>query len=184
MLKIVTMKNHNLFLFVALFSLAACGGDVKETLGMRRDAPDEFAVERRPKLDIPPQFKLRPPVAGSNGQKESAIRDELRTQVLGAPTQATTGNAESVLLEKTGAQTANPDIRTIISKEYNDKEPNLLERIESISDDTNNKTLVDADKERERISANKKAGKPITEGESAARSKSGTTSVLDKILGE
>jgi hypothetical protein len=178
------MKSRNLFIVALFFALPACSGDVKETLGMRRDAPDEFAVERRPKLDVPPEFKLRPPLASEDGLKESQIRDELQANVLGSSTLSSTGNAEAVLLEKTGAGAANPEIRKIISKEYGSENPDLLERIESISDDTTQKTLVDAEKERERISQNKKSGKAITEGESAARSKSGTTSVLDKILGE
>lgn len=176
------MKNRNLLALALLISVSACGGDVKETLGMRRSAPDEFAVERRPKLDVPPEFKLRPPVAGDLGLKESAIRDELRTEVLGASTPVIGGNAESVLLQKTGAQNSSSEIRTILGKEYGQDDPDLLDRIRSLSDDTKTKTLVDADKERARISENKKEGKTISDGESVSRSKGG--SVIDKILGE
>ena len=49
----------------ALLFLSACGGDVKGDLGLRKDGPDEFAVERKPKLEVPPSFKIRPPVEGA-----------------------------------------------------------------------------------------------------------------------
>ena len=182
------MKNHNLFALVfilsPLFTLSACGGDVKETLGMRREAPDEFAVERRPKLDVPPEFKLRPPVDGDIGLKDSAIRDELRAEVLGTSTAVASGNAESVLLQKTGATNATSDIRTVLGKEYNTGEPDLLDRLENITEKDSNKTLVDAGKERERINDNKKAGKAIDDGASATKSPNKGKSLIDKVLGE
>lgn len=182
------MKNRNLFALVLLLSplltLGACGGDVKETLGMRRSAPDEFAVERRPKLDVPPEFKLRPPVEGDSGLKESAIRDQLRTDVLGASTPVLGGSAESVLLQKTGAQSADSQIRTIISKEYEPDDKGLLDRLENLTEKDSNKTLVDADKERSRINENKKAGKSIDDGASATRSEDEGKSIVDKIFGE
>ncbi|KJS38300.1 MAG: hypothetical protein VR70_10355, partial [Rhodospirillaceae bacterium BRH_c57] len=46
-------------------TLSGCGGGVKETLGLNRQAPDEFQVVSRPPLAIPPEFKLRPPEPGA-----------------------------------------------------------------------------------------------------------------------
>lgn len=177
------MKRNN-FLLIALFlTLTSCTGDVEETLGMRRDAPDEFAVEKRPKLDVPPQFKLRPPVTDGSNLRESKIRDELKNDLFATPTNTEIGGAEAILLQKTNAETATPNIRNILNEEYGDS-PSLLERIESISDESNNQTLVDAEKERERINANKKEGKPISQGEVETRSSTGSFSVLQKIMGE
>lgn len=178
------MKKNNFLLIAMFFALTSCAGDVEETLGMRRDAPDEFAVEKRPKLDVPPEFKLVPPVADGSNLRESKIRDELKQDLFSTPATTEIGSAEAVLLQKTNAAEATPQIRNILHEEYGDSDPSLLERIESISDDSNNQTLVDAEKERERINANKKEGKPITEGEVETRSSTGSFSVLQKIMGE
>jgi hypothetical protein len=54
------------YLLVSLFTLAACdGGEVKETLGLNRESPDEFVVVSRPPLSVPPEFTLIPPEPGA-----------------------------------------------------------------------------------------------------------------------
>ena len=42
--------------------IAGCG-DFKKTIGLEPTLPDEFAVESRAPLTIPPDFDLRPPSA-------------------------------------------------------------------------------------------------------------------------
>jgi hypothetical protein len=177
------MKKNNFLVVATFLAITSCAGDVQETLGMRRDAPDEFAVEKRPKLDVPPEFKLRPPSTDGSNLRESRIRDELKNDIFTTPSTTEIGSAEAILLQKTQADSATPEIRNILSNEYG-VDPSLLERIESISDDSNNQTLVDAEKERERINANKQQGKPISEGEVETRSSTGSFSVLQKIMGE
>lgn len=178
------MKSHKFFALAFMVSLTACSGDVKETLGLKRDAPDEFAVERRPKLDLPPEFKLRPPVSDGSALRESSIRDELRADVFASDGNVGVGNAESILLQKTGAAEVDPAIRQVLNSEYGVEEPGFFERLESISDDSRTQTLVDAEKERDRIVESKKEGVPISEGEVETRSSTGSFSVLESILGE
>ena len=55
-------------------SLAACG-DVKKLMGIEKTSPDEFAVESRAPLTIPPDFDLR---AGS--RRRPAARGQRRQQ--------------------------------------------------------------------------------------------------------
>ena len=57
---------------VLLLSTAACGGDINESLGMTRVAPDEFTVVSRPSLSVPPEFTLRPPHPGEAPRTPSA----------------------------------------------------------------------------------------------------------------
>ena len=48
--------------------LAACDGgtgNVRETLGIARSAPDEFKVVSRPPLSVPPEFRLVKPTPGA-----------------------------------------------------------------------------------------------------------------------
>ncbi len=53
----------------AILMLAACS-DLRQALGMDRTGPDEFAVESRAPLTIPPDFDLRPPQPGAHRPQE------------------------------------------------------------------------------------------------------------------
>jgi hypothetical protein len=44
--------------------LSGCSG-FKQTIGLEAQAPDEFAVESRAPLTVPPEFDLRPPAPGA-----------------------------------------------------------------------------------------------------------------------
>jgi hypothetical protein len=45
--------------------LAGCSTSVKQAIGLEAQAPDEFAVESRAPLTVPPEFDLRPPAPGA-----------------------------------------------------------------------------------------------------------------------
>lgn len=169
----------NKYLLVLPVFLFACGGDVKDQLGLRRDAPDEFAVERRPALDLPPAFKLRVP--GEGEAEKIDVRDEAQEILFGEPVQASKSTG---FLGKLGVDEAQPDIRATLKDEYGVEDPDFFERVRAISDDTINQTLVDAPKEKERIEENKKAGKSAAEGEVATKPAKGVGSVIDAILGD
>ena len=170
------MNKYLLILPVFLF---ACGGDVKEQLGLRRNAPDEFAVERRPALDLPPEFKLRAP--GSEDTAKPEPRDEAKELLFGEPVEVSPTES---FLGKLGVQEAQPDIRAVLKDEYGVEDPDFFERVRSLSDDTINKTLVDANKEKERIAENKKLGKSAAEGEVVTKPAKGAGSIIDAILGD
>ena len=183
------MKKNNAtifsFLVIASCLLASCSGDVKKQLGMKRDGPDEFAVEKRPRLEVPPAFKLRPPAPGEAPLNAVETKDEALQKVLGtsgAPT-ATSSSGEKTLLGKLGVDKADSDIRKTLIQEYDSsQDKDVIDKIRSISDDNTNKTLVDAQKEKERIEENKKKDKPVTEGETPTKSINDGKSVIDKIL--
>ena len=71
-------------LAVACFSasvlLAGCG-DFRVALGMDRTGPDEFAVESRAPLTIPPDFDLRPPQPGAARPQEVTAADRARKAI-------------------------------------------------------------------------------------------------------
>jgi hypothetical protein len=46
------------------FLLTGCSG-FKQAVGLSPQAPDEFAVESRAPLTVPPEFDLRPPAPGA-----------------------------------------------------------------------------------------------------------------------
>ena len=176
--------NKFAFSLFTLVMLSACSGDVKGELGLRRQGPDEFAVEKRPKLEVPPQFKLRPPNPGEQPLNVEDPKDLARKSLIDAPiVTGAKSESEENLLGKLGAEKANPNIRDVIKTEYDERQdPSVLDKIRQISDDNIEKTVVDAKKEKERIEENKKKNKPITEGETPAKSINDGKPILDKIF--
>ena len=57
--------------------LPGCG-DFKRIVGIDRVGPDEFAVESRAPLTIPPEFDLRPPQPGAPRPQEGTAADRAR----------------------------------------------------------------------------------------------------------
>jgi hypothetical protein len=69
---------------VSLALLGACSsGNVKETLGINRVAPDEFRVVSRPPLTVPPQFSLLPPSIEADAPGQVPASDTARDVVMG-----------------------------------------------------------------------------------------------------
>ena len=170
-------------LIAVCMMLAACSGDSKENLGLDTSAPDEFAVERKPKLDVPPDFKLRPPTPGSenNGGLDST-RDLAREQLTGIKLEETT-SPDQGMLDKFGTNKADPNIRNVLSKEYPDvNDQSTLQKINAVTDKTANKTLVDPEREKERIDKDKAENKPITTGDTPTMSENQNETILEKFF--
>ena len=57
-------------LFALIFLLSSCE-NVQKGLGLKKDVPDEFLIEKRGPLTIPPNFDLLPPDSmNQNNQKD------------------------------------------------------------------------------------------------------------------
>src|SRR5215468_11844115 len=52
--------------------------DLKKAIGLEKAAPDEFAVESRAPLEMPPDFDLRPPQPGATRPQEKAADQQAR----------------------------------------------------------------------------------------------------------
>ena len=70
----------SLFAGACVFSLALLGGcsSIKQMFGMDPQGPDEFAVESRAPLTVPPDFALRPPQPGASRPQEASSQDQAR----------------------------------------------------------------------------------------------------------
>src|SRR5215469_6201004 len=60
--------------------ISACT-DLKKAIGLEKTSPDEFAVESRAPLEMPPDFDLRPPQPGASRPQEKSS-DKLARQVI------------------------------------------------------------------------------------------------------
>ncbi|MCM2343678.1 MAG: DUF3035 domain-containing protein [Alphaproteobacteria bacterium] len=114
-------KTYNFLLiaFLAAASLTACS-NAKESLGLARSAPDEFAVVKRAPLEMPPDYSLRPPRPGAPRPQEQAVGEQARETVFGgtsAARKAAPASGESALLQQAGATQADPNIRTVVDRE-------------------------------------------------------------------
>src|SRR5271166_5359348 len=62
---------------VGALLLSACT-DFKRSIGLEKTSPDEFAVESRAPLTIPPDFDLRPPQPGAPRPQEKTADQQAR----------------------------------------------------------------------------------------------------------
>ncbi len=164
----------NKFYMISLCGFALLGTgcySVKEELGLNRKIPDEFTVMQRAPLEIPADLKTLPvPQPGlQRPQDVSAVR-QAQQVVLGTDVSVSGGSSasENALLNKVGASSAPSDIRQKISEESGqgeiDNRP-VIKRLLSIGKTEPSGKIVDAEAEAKRIQDAKKAGKPVTEGE-------------------
>jgi hypothetical protein len=95
-------------LFVLLILLASCE-NIEKGLGLRKDAPNEFLIEKRNPLIMPPNFDLLPPdsVSQNNRKDEKDNLKEIFNKNLGKDKQdggidkgTDSGSLEKSILEK------------------------------------------------------------------------------------
>ncbi|GAB5387482.1 MAG: hypothetical protein Alpg2KO_04500 [Alphaproteobacteria bacterium] len=106
--------------------------EARQSLGMERVAPDEFAVVRRAPLTVPPEFGLVPPRPGAARPQEGTTRQQGAVAVFGADGERVAGlrgdptaprndadrsTAENALLTAAGASKAEPGIRDKVDRE-------------------------------------------------------------------
>lgn len=111
------------------FVLAGCGDNVRRTLGLNKQSPDEFRVVSRAPLTVPPSFSLRPPSPGAQRPQEPSPEDRARQAVFrveGQQQQQTERQvaaadgmspAERSLLQQAGVDRADPNIRQTVDSE-------------------------------------------------------------------
>ena len=185
----MNMVRHSVFILPMLLLLAACGNDVRDTLGLTKEAPDEFVVVSRPPLVVPPDFELRPPSAEAATLVPSTQEDAQKTLFGGpsakpvAKSTAATDSATASFLSKAGVDQASPDIRQQLGADA--KAPIPSKAASSLYEEVIGKeksdTVVDYANETKRLLDNKQAGKPVTDGDTPVAPPA-STSVLDKIF--
>lgn len=160
----------------SVIGLSACGG-ASEQLGLNKKSPDEFQVLRRAPLEMPPNYALRPPAPGSARPQEQETATQAAQAVFGGDIQAqqvAPASGEDFLLQQAGAQNVDPNIRRTVdseSAEFVDENQPVIDKLMNIGDDTVKSSVVDPEKEAERLKQNAEEGKPVTEGETPSKIK-------------
>lgn len=144
-----------LSIFVAV---TGCSNDAKTMLGLKRRVPDEFKIVSHPPLTIPPEFTLRPPVPGNEGNSNIATSNKAKNILLENTTKtkpAKMSQAESALLKQAGANDSDPQIRSILAKDTAAKQKTekkgFLSKIKFFGKSGDDDKTVDAIKEKQRI---------------------------------
>ena len=154
--------------------LSACGALDGILPGQSKQAPDEFQVVAQQPLAIPPNADLRPPRPGAPRPQDTPPQVRAQSLVSGQPVSAVqAANAgaaspsESALLAKAGANSADPDIRSVVNQETG----LLAEQNRTLIDDLifwrkpdAPGTVVDPAKEQQRIRETQATGQPVTTG--------------------
>ena len=164
-----------------VLSLALCAAlvtagcaDVRDTLGLHKQSPDEFHVVKRAPLELPPpDFTTLPvPRPGMQRPQEKSAKDRAQTAVFGEalPAAEKLSGGEQALLEEAGANVITPHIRSLVDQEteaYRDRNKPVAQKLLGIGGDPDeiSATVVDAEKEAARLKANKEKGLSPTDGE-------------------
>jgi len=75
------MKNKTIIIYIFLIILLNGCSSLKKGLGVEKDKPNEFLIEKRDPLVLPPDYKLLPPDS-SNLKKENEVQKDISLENL------------------------------------------------------------------------------------------------------
>ncbi len=160
-----------------VLALGACEG-VKEQLGLSKKPPNEFRVQARAPLSMPPNFfETPPPRPGAPRPQEGTVQQQARQSIFrsGEPYRAppvaapgdTRSPGERALLAAAGADRSQPDIRRLVNSEteqFNESDKRFLDYIVFWRKEAPPGVVIDAEEEARRLRENAALGKAATEG--------------------
>lgn len=154
---------------LCVLSLSACSG-VKEQLGVARHSPDEFTVVKRAPLSMPPTYNLRAPTE-AGAEASTQMTQQAKETVFGtgqSQVSASAQSGEAALLNKVGANQADPNIRNVLNKEngyLNGSDKTLAEKVLFWQGEDQDGTLVDPKEEAKRLQENRDKNLPLNTGD-------------------
>lgn len=115
------MRSVSLFRTAAILSAfalstAGCAG-IGKALGSGKNPPDEFAIATKAPLVVPPDYSLRPPKPGETRPQELTPSQRAQQVLIGDTAAAPPTSGEQHLLQKSGALTADANIRAVLAAE-------------------------------------------------------------------
>jgi len=165
-----------LMLTLPLLGLAACG-DVERNFGLVRDAPDEFTVETRAPLSMPPSYAIGAPQPGAARPQEVTAPQAAEAALvpdtaLGGPPPGPMTQGQQALVQNAGPP-APPDIRQKVASESALDQPSrsLTDRLLFWKSAPPPGAPIDPVKESERLRENAALGQPPTAGETVIQDK-------------
>ncbi len=155
---------------LTVLGVAACGGDdLSRTIGLSRDAPDEFTVTTRAPLSMPPDYSLRPPRPGASRPQEVSERGQaqaaLSPQMALDSGQVGSSPGQQAIVSAAGPA-APHDIRNHVDADAQLDAPGrgFTDRLMFWRTPPRPGTVVDAARESQRLRQNAALGQPAEDG--------------------
>jgi len=107
-------------LATSIFATAACSSGVKDKIGFRNNAPDEFKVVTNAPLTLPPDFTLRPPMPGAKRPQEVDVQQKAKDALFEGKnknTEVSTSKGEDALWQKANVSAADPHIKATLTQD-------------------------------------------------------------------
>jgi hypothetical protein len=168
-------RLNGLTILAVALALTGCGNSFRESLGLTRNAPDEFQVVAHAPLSMPPDIALQQPEPGAARPQEASTRTAAQSIVVNsggaqAPTTDLTDRSpgEAQLLTSLGATDADPNVRQMVEEETAsqiERDKSVLSRLNFWQTPEPYGVIVDPVGESQRIQRNMEEGKPLTEGD-------------------
>lgn len=158
-----------------LAALSACGPDTMRTIGLTRDAPDEFQVTTRAPLSMPPDMTALPtPRPGASRPQERSARDQAEAALVPSlalenPRSRAAGRSagEAALVASAGGP-ASGDVRQRVDEEslrLERPERSLTDRLMFWRAAPPAGVPVDPNREARRLRENAALGRETTDGQ-------------------
>jgi hypothetical protein len=160
---------------VSALVLGGCS-ETRRAIGLDKTAPDEFTILSRAPLAMPPDYSLRPPQPGAGRPQDTAPRQQARQSIFRAGEQQASlsiprggrSDAEVAFLSKANVGNADPNIRALVNDETTrlvEAENSFVDRLVFWRAPQPAGTVIDPQKEQQRLRENVALGKPPNEGE-------------------
>ena len=100
------MKNKIYIFYLLLFVLVSGCETVKKGLGMEKDKPNEFLIEKRDPLVLPPDYEILPPDSKTvKKEKENSLKSVLdqslnKNKALSNSPSSSSSNLEETILKQ------------------------------------------------------------------------------------
>ncbi len=166
-----TAPRRAALLGAALLGLGGCSGrQLTDSLGLTRDAPNEFTVTTRAPLQMPPSFDLRPPAPGVSRPQEQSERRQAEEALVPETALASgsvqTSPGQAAIVRQAGPP-APPDIRAQVNEETALDQPQrtFTEKLLFWQSPPPAGTVVDAARESQRLRQNAALGKNVDTGD-------------------
>jgi hypothetical protein len=168
------MRYGALLLILAVgIGVSGCEA-TRKAFGLGKAAPDEFQVVSHPPLSLPPDYNLVTPQPGEPRPQEPSASATAETTLLANSSSSTvaadSGNAspgEQALLSEAGADKADPNIRETVNQDATaerEASNDLIEKLIFWRATPQPGTIVDPQKEQQRLQQDAALGQPATAG--------------------
>lgn len=143
-------------LSILITCLSGCSSGVKETLGIKKTAPDEFYVVSNPDLTVPPDFTLVDP-------SETSTRED--TYEASAKSDTKLSNDDKEFLNSLSDSKSKSSVKRAIDQDQQSQQKGAIRNAISKISGEGGDPKIDPVAERERIKANQASDKPLNEGD-------------------